>query len=312
MSINLIEIPIKGIKRTLICVGSGENICHIVGPGSFYLKSLIYAGLAEKFTFTTCDPWWANYDSSDNSAVETYSLENIIDFEHEVLQAIKHHFKYQKIGMLGFSAPGCIATSYVIKHPEDIAWLSLAGIPIQGTDSNFAASDKNFRKYAEKNRVQQFLLDQKDLFDKAPSFYTFKTRKKTPTSQNSIAHSKWLLETMALYQKAFFYDKIQYRYAFLEHWKENFLGLEMNQKFRQHFFDSILPEIDTLSNLTSINSAIPIKIFHGEEDYITPLNSEVAKTLTSIQSIELINYKQCGHCLYIENPKGFYHDMLRP
>ena len=306
MSISLIEIPIRDARRTLVCIGSGQNICHIVGPSSFYLRPLIYAGLTEKFTFTSCDPLWTDNDSNE----ETHTLESMIALEHEIIQTIKERFKQPKIGMLGFSAPACVATSYVMQHPEDISWLKLSGIPIQGTDSNFSASDDSFKQFAEKQSVQNFFLDQDSLRHDTQSFYTYQPSNRQALSENTQAHYKWLKETMAIYHKAFFLDKIQYKYAYFEHWKTNILGLEMNQKSRKHFFDAILDKIDTLSNIKSIANQIPIQIFNGEEDYITPMNAEIAETLSNMQSIQLINYKQCGHCPYIEKPDAFYNDFL--
>lgn len=304
MSIELIEIFIKNQKRTLISAGTGQHICHIVGPGSFYLKPLIYAGLAEKFTFTACDPFWIDNDLN----VGPDSLIDIIAYEHELIQKIKIRFQRSKIGMLGFSAPASVATHYAMQYPEDIAWLKLVGIPMQGSHSDFSDSNELFQKNATKDRVQNFSLDQKNLFNN--SFYTYLSRYYALNQEGTSAHFKWLQETIAIYHKAFYCDVFQYKYAFFEHWKDNILGQEMNQDFRQHFFDSILSKVDVFSNIVGLSKKVSIQIFNGEEDYVTPMSSEIKEAIFNIPSIQLINYPRCGHCPYIENSQNFFNDML--
>ncbi|MCR9192912.1 MAG: alpha/beta hydrolase [Gammaproteobacteria bacterium] len=306
MSIALIELTVRGETRTAISVGSGENICYMVGPSSFYLKSFINAGLAEDFTFISCDPMWSvNDDVSMGRSIESISLEDVVTLDHDIVQAIKHRFNCQKIGMIGLSAPACVAAQYAKQYPEDIAWLKLGGMPLQLIDASFASSDDPFEKNATADRVQKFHSEQ--VKKTAPSFYTYMTN----ALGTSVEHAEWLAETVALYHKAFLRDTVQCRYAFFEHWKTNFLGQEMNQAFRQHFFSTLLPQINAFSNVTTIDPTIPIQIFNGCEDYITPLAPEIADELSKISSIELVHYPTSGHFFYIDNPIQFRTDMRR-
>lgn len=310
MDISLLEVSLGNITRTLICVGSGQTVCHIVGPSSFYLRSLIQAGLADKYTFTSCDPLWTSVTA--DQAAQDSNLATLLTLEYEIIQAIKKHFKQSKIGLLGFSAPGCLAINYALQYPEDVAWLKLVGIPIQGTDPNFSSSDESFKMYADKKRVEKFFLDQTNLQDhKTHSFYSYQSPNSPPPlfTDNAKAHHTWLQQTMAIYHKAFYTDNLRYQFAYFEHWKTNILGLEMNQRFRDHFFATILGQLDPLAHLKSLATRLPITLYNGKEDYITPMNTEIVDILERLPHLKVIHYDNCGHCPYIENSRAFYNDL---
>ncbi len=299
-----------------IAAGRGPELCFILGPGSFYLKNLILGSdIGEKYTFITCDEHWVN---QPNQYVNNISINELLKFNHIIIQGIMTKFDQPKIGIVGFSAPACLSVKYADKYPQDVAWLQLIGASFENVDSSFSSSDQLFREKASSERVKKYEYDQSirasiehtvdntGLYFSEEDYYTNSDNKKFLK-----ANSAWVLETLSFYHKAFFNDTEKYRQTLIEHWESNLVSQHINPSFRNHFFQNLFPQIDSLSDLKKLEkSQIPIQIFSGEEDYITPVSQKAQNELNLIKTVNFIKYKKCGHYVYIENSEKFYLDFF--
>lgn len=311
----IFQIDVQGKPTTCIAIGSGPNFCFIIGPGSFYLRSLIAnSDVGELCTFITCDLHWVGSDNYN-----FIYLNDLLEFNHEVIKKIIKKFALKKIGMMGFSAPACLAIEYINKYHEDIAWLQLVGVSLEPLDPEFTFSNQSFIENASAEKIKKFESDQKLRLsieknnDNSGMYFSPSDFFLDANLQRHLKpNPAWVLETISLYHKAFFHDCERYRQALISHWEDNILGQYINPLFRQHFFQNIFPTINSLDGLKNLAKiAFPIQIFYGRDDYITPLSMKTKNELKLIQVINLLEYEKCGHYVYIENSKQFYIDFHR-
>ncbi len=310
----IFQIDAKGMQTNCIAIGNGPEFCFIVGPGSFYLRSLITnSDIGELCTFITCDSHWVGYDDSN-----LLSLDDLLEFNYEIIKSIIKKFKLKKIGMLGFSAPACLAIEYIKKYPQDIAWLQLIGAALENLDPKFTFSNNVFMENASKEKIKKHESDQMIRFaieqnDCNGNFYYFSENDyflDSDKQRRLKPNSAWILETVSLYHKAFFRDSERYRQALISHWENNILGQYINPFFREHFFKNIFPTIKALDGLKDLaNISFPIQVFAGKEDYIAPLSPKTKKELQLMHNVNLLEYEKCGHYVYIENNEQFYSDF---
>lgn len=309
----LFQICVKGKSTPCIAIGRGSSFCFIMGPGSFYLRSLIAnSDIGELCTFITCDFHWVGTESHC-----FLSLDELLEFNHLVIKEIIKKFALKEIGILGFSAPACLAIEYVRKYPQDISWLQLVGISLEPLDPEFTFSNRSFSENASSERIKKYELDQKIKFSieqnndangmyfSSDDFFLDADKKR-----HLKTNPAWVLETLSLYHKAFFHDTERYRQALISHWENNILGQCINPFFRQHFFQNVFPTVRSLEGLKHLGKInFPVQVFCGNEDYITPLSSTTKKELNLIHSVNLLEYEKCGHYVYIEDSERFYLDF---
>ena len=318
MSRRIFEIDIGDHKTVCCAIGRGAEPCFIMGPGSFYVQALVSAtDLGEHFTFLTSDEHWTQ---SDSKPIESrISTQDLITFNHSVIQQLLKKFQINKIGIIGFSLPASLCTAYALTHHDHVAWMQLMGISFETNDLTFSNSDKLFKEQASAPRIKKYNDDQAVLQSieqgKDNSGLYFNTDDYI-TNANNIRSLKpnasWILETISSYHKAFFQDKERYHQVLFQHWEKNILGQYINQSFRKHFFEQLLPTMDTLFSLKTLkHTNIPIQVFHGEEDYITPISQDILSKLRGMHHLTLTNYQDCGHYAHIENPHQFTSDFLK-
>lgn len=316
VSKKIFHINLNGEKVECISIGRGSELCFIIGPGSFYLSSIISSSdIGEEYTFITSDKHWTDSYSHHDTNL---SHDELIDFNHAVIHELKRRFCVNKIGILGISAPGCLALEYTNTFPEDISWLQLISTSFEALDSSFTSSDKLFKEKATPERIQKyenaqklkFLIEQGENFNE-----TYFTEQDYDIDHGGKlvlkSNSAWILNTISQYHKAFFHDKIRYYLSLINHWEKNLSGQMINDSFRDHFFQNIFPKIDSLKTVKLLEKkSIPIQIFYGMEDFITPISEKILNELDVLQHVKLVKYKECGHYVYLENSKQFYSDFL--
>ena len=309
------QIDAKGKIVTCIAIGVGPHFCFIIGPGSFYLRSLIAnSDIGESCTFITCDAHWVG-DNNDNAM----NLNDLLEFNHAIIKGIVKKFALKEIGMAGFSAPACLAIEYVKKYPKDVAWLQLMGISLEPIDPEFTFSNQAFIENASAEKVSKYEQDQKirlsieqnkdtsGLYFSPDDFFI-----DSHQQRHLKPNAAWVLETVSLYHKGFFHEKERYRQALISHWEDNILGQHINPFFRQHFFQTIFPTMQSLEGLKELAKiAFPVQIFFGKEDYITPISVKTRRELSLMQNIKIQTYEKCGHYIYIEDSERFYSDFQR-
>lgn len=299
-----------------ISIGNGSKLCFIMGPGSFYLKNLILGSdIGETHTLLTCDYHWI---TNPNKAAAQITLNELLEFNHNIITEIRKKFNVPKIGILSFSAPACLGIKYAEKYHEDVSWLQVVGASFDAIDPSFKLSDQLFKRNASVERVKKYENEQKicslieQSLDDTGLYFTDDDYYLNSDNKRCLkANAKWLLETISFYQKAFFHDTEQYRQCLIEHWQSNIFSQTICAQFRGDFFNNIFPTINSLETLKILSKRnIPIQIFSGEEDYITPLSQTSQNELNLINNVKLITYKNCGHYAYIENKEKFYLDFL--
>lgn len=314
-SVRVDSFDINNNKFNCIIMGKGADVCYIHGPGSFYLKGLISAGLGEYFTFITCDRYWSQH-KSEQCKDEKISLDEIMSSTHQLMQSIKKFFHCNKIGMIGISAPGCLALRYSVMYPDDVAWLQLIGVCFEKIDSGFNATNALFMKEAGTDRINAFNNAQ----DNFKRLLQDDRKAISPPNMNYISlngkrrltpNSEWLAETLALFNKAFYHNTVKHKYAYFEHWRDNPIRQIINQVFRKYFFENLLPKLNPMDDLMQIEmKGIPVQVFNLEEDYIIKLSAEIRNRLTKMKNVAVLDYKACGHCPYEEKPEEFCRDMI--
>jgi pimeloyl-ACP methyl ester carboxylesterase len=312
---NLILQLDNGEEIKCAVAGTGKNLCYIIGPGSFYLKGLAF--LAEYFTFITCDGLWARSkeSSSNEDQIALLTVESLLEREFLVIKKICQNFDCEKIGIMGFSAPGVLMLKYALHYPNTLAWMIGTGLALCPVDLNFSFSNEIFNLNAKQEKKKRFDDSyknyqniQNDDNSAIPMITTHffvddkKKRRMTPNSD--------YLEQVRFLIPKLLYDESYSKECF-EHWQNNLSREVLDPAMREHFFSKIQPNLPTLDLLKSLalNEDIPpFLLISGENDFITPPVIEMVEYLSAKFTIKL--YPDCGHMPYIEQKELYLQDVL--
>lgn len=106
MQATKIELTLAdGKKVTCSIMGSGDEMLYIPtsGPGTFYFNGLDQASFLKKFTVITYDaPEWAYRKPPGETKFDGLAVENIINRDHLVVQALKKDIEPMKFTRLLF------------------------------------------------------------------------------------------------------------------------------------------------------------------------------------------------------------------
>ena len=297
-------MPVKEIKLKLgsnqviegLQCGEGTTPCIIVGPGSFYFGKLSEE-LKKEMTFYAFDEEWScnKGERIAEKTIDNLDLNQLSIKVKNIVEALKKQFGYQKVGLMGFSAPGLIALDAArVIGPESIAFVIGSGLASSKLDPEFKDTTQYFETHAESERKNRFERDSKNFkalqeghesarplpdsnFEELNEGTSEKKRSLTPTSKYAE-----LIRNIA--------TKQVYNYAdekvvgqLISDWKFNPIKKVMSEPMRQHFFTKILSQINPQELVSRVlDTNIPFMSVYGEYDYTTPPPDES-------------NLKQWGH-----------------
>lgn len=300
MKTKIIELKLGNnpTPTRFITAGEGPEIVYITGPSSLYLQGLSH--LQKQFTFVICaDDLWTKSKTAEAKAKEeeknikeskpsvTTTLESLVERDKESIAAIREHYKRDKIGLMGFSAPGTLALKVALEIPEQIAWVNGTGIALYDLGLNFEKAAEAFKKEASKPR-------------QAIHTALYKTKPKD------------FLESIQQLSPSSIYDTA-YIPALWSLWARDPLGHVVSDEFRGHFFKEIQPKLskkapELLEQLAKQNK-VPILLITGEQDFVTPMPKDIEKQLRTYSNITLKIYPRCAHNPFIETPERYYEDF---
>ncbi len=202
-------------------------------------------------------------------------LLNTITFEQlaDDANVLREILGYDKIGIIGHSAGGCIALNYAIRHPENISYLILI--------DTFPADD-----YEEEMMT---LLQNKN-----PTPETIEVLN-TPVDPTIEGFRNRLRVLSPLY----YYDYNSEMEQIVNKVIDNsILNPETAAKS-----NILFAKFNVSSQLTKIN--VPTLILVGKEDFICP-PSQAQRMHKSIPNSELILFEKCGHYPFNEVADEFF------
>lgn len=328
MKIEQFELILEnGEKVACIKAGQGKRMAFICGPGSFYLNSL--SMLEDEYTFFTHDPMWTYKKSASLAEKDVISVtkESIKKQDHLVVQALKKHFKVEKIDGMGFSAPGSFLFEEALEHPEDFDKIIATGIGLTELDPTFTKTNAFFEDAAtpERRHAYSSLQGQHQTFQKEsvkgyfenPSLFCLFDAK--PTTKFPLKpHKQFIAETISMLPKIIcdYSDLEKSKLMIIDHWKHNPLGEHIDKRMQEHFFMKIFPQLNPIETLMKLSETEKrILLVYGDTDFITPLPKAVIQQLHKISKIRLAILPDCGHMSYKEKPKEYTDavvDFIKP
>jgi pimeloyl-ACP methyl ester carboxylesterase len=291
-------MPVEKIKLTLdkdqviegLKCGEGAIPCIIVGPGSFYFGKLSEE-LKKEMTFYAFDEEWScnKGEFIDEKVINNLDLNQLIIKVKNTVAALKEQFSYQKVGLMGFSAPGLIALeAATVIGPKSIAFVIGSGLASSQLDPEFKSSNQYFAAYAGSERKNRFEGDSENFkalqqgdegaqplpdsnfVEEISQETNEKRRRLTPTS--NYAELVRYLATKQVYD----YEDHKTVEQLIAEWKFNPIKKVMSEPMRQHYFTNILSQIkpqELVEHLLDTN--IPFMSVYGEYDYTTPPPDEI-------------------------------------
>lgn len=322
----------SGEVANFISAGDGPHVAYVVGPGSFYLKSL--SALYPHITFVACDDLWTREKAAapkDEKEVSEWTSEKMVQQDASAIKAIKAHYGCAKVALCGFSAPGgVLGPAQILANPQDIACFVGTGIGLSPLDPTFSATTAAFKERATPERQNRFVAAS-DNFEKlksglegASSLPTSNFVEEKPSDdENSrddgdrprhkrtmTPNSEYVQSALASATKIFASDDEIPAGAILDdHWRYNPDGKVMCQQMRGHFFMNIYSKMDTV-NLLQQQQEIPVCLIQGEQDFVTPMDSAVADQLVGCSHITLHQYDRSGHMPYLEEKEKYTEHVM--
>jgi len=311
---------------TVICgvAGQGPRIGYIAGgPGSFYLQGL--SCLGDDYTFITCDHIWtySKKRSFEEKNILSITKEMIKELDHLVIEAVKSHFNVTRIDGFGFSAPGALLFEEAKDYPDDFDMLIGTGVGLIKLDPSFTQTNQFFRSKATRERQYTFEMYQqkyRELAEKKErdfasnkstlNFFDFKSADKFENKP----HKRFIAETIAIIPKILFdyTSEKEAKNIILTHWKKNIFGDYIDKRMQEHFFNIIFPQINSLDNIIDLaKSGKKILLIFGDSDFITPLVSDIEKTIRLYPTIFLEVINNCGHMPYIEDFEQYQNIVMK-
>lgn len=312
--------------ETVICsrIGRGKKIAFIPGgPGTFYFKGL--TSLYNKYTFIACDGVWTYRPPYGplygQRKPEEMTRENIKKREHLVMNALKKHFKTDKIDGFAFSAPGAFLFEEALENPKDYDCIIGTGIALTSLGEGFSKTTEIFEKRATKEQKEIFAAHQEKykelqsginldkLIDQSLlTFFGFKADEKVAEEFKKEPYKRFVAESMAMAAKLFFdcSDMEKVRKRLMEHWESNPFGECVDKNFQEHFFMNIYPQLKPLQTIIELaKTGKRILLIYGESDFITPFTYEILQKLAEHPSITTMVLGESGHVPYVEAPKEY-------
>jgi pimeloyl-ACP methyl ester carboxylesterase len=302
-------------------ISGGSRIGYIAGgPGSFYFSSLESAKLLDIYTFITSDAAWTyiNQDSLNKKDLSHINAKHIKENDHLIIEALKEKFPATPIDGFGFSAPGALLIEEALNFPEDYDRLIFTGLGLVTLDPTFTTTTKLFDSKASTEKRKHFKRDSdaKSLFDTLVLNYQLQQNHAlstffavSPTSKLPLKPAKkFLTETIAMRAKMFYdaTDLESTKEQIKQHWYHNPLGEHIDKNMQELFFTEIYPQLTPLESLKILaDTGKSILLIMGEQDFVTPLTSEITETLQQYPNINLQIIKEAAHVPYLEQPERY-------
>jgi len=280
----------------LIAVGEAKLFCRTMGKGKPLI--VLHGGpglltqdyLLPAMSRLSEDNFVIFYDQRGCGKSTTPLNANSINMERYVddLEAIRNHFGYEKISLLGHSWGAFLAMNYAIAHPGNLEKLVISNSAPVSFDEHAAFAERWMSKTApHKSEIEKISASEEFAAGEM----------KTTENYNRIIFSTYCHRP----KKA---DLLNLKMS-----PEVFLN---GQKVYQKFFESLLSKPFSLyESLGKVK--VPTLILHGDDD-IVPLS--VAERLhKTIPHSEYRLIKECGHFPYVEKPEEFFgivQRFLRP
>jgi proline iminopeptidase len=205
---------------------------------------------------------------SGPAPIETITYETLADDAEK----LRKKLGYEKIGIIGHSAGGCVALHYAIRHPDHIRYL--------------------------------ILLDTSPIFDYPAEIMENIARKK-PTPEILKALNAPSAKTAEEFQEQFRAYLPIYFHNFNSEMQEKAQHIVENTIFTHEILnhqDSLMEKYNVCPYLKEIQT--PTLILVGEDDAICP-PSQANRMRKEITNSEIYVFPKCGHFPFLEKPKDF-------
>lgn len=309
------------IEKIRLFLQTGEEVCclkegngsypiFIIGPGSIYLP-MFSDQLKHQVTFYAFDDFWTcrKGEHTDPRIVNSMSMLVILDRNRQVIAQLKQQLGYTNVAIMGISAASLMAFEYALHYGDDINCVFGVGVPLIKLDALFTATDTSFREL-HPNRWTTYQTDQARFMElnKGENFAerlpdsNMESGRLTPNSE--------FVEGARSASAKMFFDRQDYETLVLRCWRYSVDDQKVNNEaMRLHFFSNILPALDAVKLANEINKRrIPLALFFGHDDFITPRD---VKVLSNLSNCNIFEYRNCGHYIMLEARQRFDTDLVR-
>lgn len=259
-----------GEGSPIIVVHGGPNLTH-----DYLLPHM--AKLAEGRLVIFYDQRGSGKSCSEIS-VETMTM----DIFANDIEAIRNHFGFKKVSILGHSWGSFVAMHYALLYPQYVEKLILSN-SFPASSKNFLICQREWQKRLEPLEKELNRISSSEAFvDKNPD--------------------SWELYYQLLFQ-AYCYDP---KNAFLLNLRMSQDVLEQEEKVLKCFEETLFSkEFDIHKALEKLT--IPTLIIHGDHD-IFPV--EPAKEIHEhLPNSCFVLLKDCGHFPFVEKPEEYFHSL---
>lgn len=270
LSINGTQIYVKvmGQGEPLLIVHGGPGLSH-----DYFLPHL--KPLAENHQLIFYDQ-----RGTGRSSVDLDSASMTLDLFVEDIEAIRKHFKLDKLNIVGHSWGGFISSLYAIKYPKKVRSLVL----IASSPMNSHLRDVMIVK--QKSAVTQEDLKSMRTITKSKEF--------AAGDPVTIKRLFW-----AIYKPSFFAQKLVYKLPF--YFNENYPKSQQLLIYMNHS----MVKYDYYNQLNVVKA--PALIVQGEND---PTPIETAQEFNrQLKNSEIFIIPQCGHFPFVEKPEVLFKKM---
>ena len=230
------------------------------------------------------------YDQRGNGRSDLISDAKKLGYEYQVadLEALRQHFKLEKMALFGNSWGGMLISLYAVAHPDRVERLVLdsAAPPIRGlhVDMNDEISDRMNALYTPEQMSRAKALWNPDNWRKA----------KDPAATCREFYT--LVLTVYAYGRSL--DKMGFKGDVCFGSKE---AIRLQQSVNRHIWAS-LGEYDMIPQLSVVKA--PVLVIHGVADVISQRSSEL--WASGYPNARLLLIEKAGHMSHVETPEIFF------
>lgn len=275
------EVNVNVGDATLFCrtMGQGDPLIVIHG-GPGLTQDYLLPGMA-KLSENNFVIFYDQRGCGESAGEVNAKSININNYLSD-LDAIRTHFGYEKVAILGHSWGGFIAMEYAIAYPEAVKKMILS--------NSIPASSEGFALFMDEwfQRMVPY-LEEISVIQASPEF-----------KEGKPGMVEQYYRTMF---RTYCYDPDKAELLNLKMSPKAFLnGLKVNEIFTNDLF---FKPFDLYLSLKKLK--VPTLVLHGDAD-IVPF-STAEQTYQSIPSSEYILIQDCGHFPYVEDPYTYFNHI---